>query len=93
MNRAIAVTAAAVLLLIIWLGVPARGEGRAAVQSGGGRFQVVNGTPEQGRNIMLLDSSSGESWIVCNDEGGQVGWCRMNRFNTSSHNPDSKPAP
>jgi hypothetical protein len=85
MKRAVAVTVAVVLVLVFWLGVPARGDSRAAVQSGGGRFQIVNGTPEMTRNIMLLDSTSGESWIVCTDEGGTSGWCQMTRFKEGSH--------
>jgi hypothetical protein len=92
MNRALAVTVVAVVLLVFWLGVPARGDSRAAVQSGGGRFQIVNGTPEQARNIMLLDSMSGESWIVCTDEESGTGWCQMPRFKSGSHR-ESKPSP
>jgi hypothetical protein len=41
-----------------------------------GRYQVVNGTPELSKNIMLLDSATGQSWIICNGDNGAQ-WCRM----------------
>lgn len=43
-----------------------------------GRFQIVNGTPEMTRNIMLLDTFTGDTWILCTTEGA-TGWCRMPR--------------
>ena len=43
-----------------------------------GRFQIVNGTPELTRNIMLLDTVTGDTWILCTTEGAS-GWCRMPR--------------
>jgi hypothetical protein len=33
-----------------------------------GRYQIVNGTPELTRNIMLLDTWTGNTWIVCEDK-------------------------
>ncbi len=55
-----------------------------------GRFQIVNGTPEMTRNIMLLDTVSGDSWILCTTEGAQ-GWCRMPRSHgTASNLTDGK---
>ena len=49
-----------------------------------GRFQVVNGTPEITRNIMLLDSVTGEAWIYCDHQGGVPGWCYMPRSSTAA---------
>lgn len=50
--------------------------------SGGspGRWQVVNGTPDMTRNIMLLDSTTGETWVTCSSEDGRS-WCYMPRTN------------
>jgi hypothetical protein len=42
-----------------------------------GRWQIVNGTPELARNIMLLDTETGDSWITYNDPQAGVGWCTM----------------
>jgi hypothetical protein len=44
-----------------------------------GRWQIVNGTPELARNIMLLDTQTGDSWINCADSKGAVNWCSMAR--------------
>ena|SRR5258705_7463881 len=43
-----------------------------------GRWQIVNGTPEAARNIMLLDTETGDSWITCNGPEG-TGWCMLPR--------------
>jgi hypothetical protein len=43
------------------------------------RRQIVNGTPEVARNIMLLDTQTGDSWITCHDSQAVVGWCMMFR--------------
>lgn len=43
-----------------------------------GRFQVVNGTPDRSGNIMLLDTVTGETWIIC-DYDGESRWCPMTR--------------
>lgn len=52
-----------------------------------GRFQIVNGTPDLARNIMLLDTVTGDSWITCrSDIGNPVGhsyadgWCPLPKF-------------
>src|SRR5438876_808316 len=42
-----------------------------------GRFQVVNGTPSMTRNIMLLDTQTGQTWIFCSDPKIGGGWCDM----------------
>jgi hypothetical protein len=45
------------------------------------RFQIVNGTPELTRNIMLLDTQTGDSWQICgsNKPNEISGWCLMTR--------------
>ena len=45
-----------------------------------GRFQIVNGTPGYARNIMLLDTETGASWLTCNGEEGATGWCSLPRW-------------
>jgi hypothetical protein len=46
-----------------------------------GRFQIVNGTPQFAVNIMLLDTTTGESWQACGGEGKKeiTQWCKMER--------------
>jgi hypothetical protein len=57
-----------------------------------GRYQIVNGTPELTRNIMLLDTATGQTWQICTISGpadpGNPGksiefasWCLMSRGN------------
>lgn len=59
-------------------------EAAAPISSGGpGRYQVVNGTPDLTRNIMLLDTQTGSTWIKCSDSGVS-GWCLMPRWSASS---------
>jgi hypothetical protein len=38
---------------------------RVVKSEGLGRFQIVNGTPEFAKNIMLIDTQTGDSWIAC----------------------------
>lgn len=51
----------------------------APVTVSNGRWQVVNGRPEGARTIMLLDTATGNTWILC--AGAEVGdqWCRVSR--------------
>ncbi len=52
----------------------------AAVAAGpSGRWQVVNGTPDQTQNIMLLDSTTGDTWVTCNGQDGDRVWCYVPR--------------
>jgi len=44
-----------------------------------GRFEIVNGTPDAARNIMLLDTQTGDSWVVCTGSNGVTGWCKLDR--------------
>lgn len=50
-----------------------------------GRYQIVNGTPDLTRNIMLLDTQTGDSWIDCDDDG-RTTWCRILRSNAPTAN-------
>jgi hypothetical protein len=44
-----------------------------------GRFIIVNGTPEQAANIMLLDTATGTTWVICSEgadvKSRVVHWC------------------
>ncbi len=44
-----------------------------------GRFQVMNGTPQLARNIMLVDTQTGRVWITCETKSREsttnVNWC------------------
>jgi len=47
-----------------------------------GRYQIVNGTPTSGVNIMLLDTWTGRTWITCtesvNDDTVKLtAWCTL----------------
>jgi hypothetical protein len=59
-----------------------RAEARQAAQDAAqaaGRYQVVNGTPGMTRNIMLLDTWTGVTWVICGQEGQPPSWCLMER--------------
>ena len=55
-----------------------------------GRYQVVNGVPSMARNIMLLDTKTGKTWVVCASKDPTVytetNWCAM-RFFGGTPNP------
>jgi hypothetical protein len=53
-----------------------------------GRFQIVNGTPEMSRNIMLLDTVTGDTWLYCTLVGGSAGWCKMSRSEVGTVTPE-----
>jgi len=55
-----------------------------------GRYQIVNGTPQYAKNIMLLDSLTGESWVVCEGTGGETTWCKITRSEASGVSKPSK---
>ena len=64
---------------------------QAASQSGSvGRYTIVNGTPSMARNIMLLDTITGATWLVCGDPKGEAnGWCPLSRsFSAGAPNKD-----
>lgn len=82
-KRTVALLAGATALIAVGSGWPALAESRSVVQSTGGRYQIVNGTPEMTRNIMLLDTATGNSWIICGDKDGVSHWCEMDRGHSS----------
>ena len=55
-----------------------------------GRYQIANGTPEMTRNIMLLDTQTGKTWIICEGADGTA-WCAMNTGEQAGRKaPDSQ---
>lgn len=40
-----------------------------------GRWQIVNPTPSVARDTMLIDTQTGETWILCVNEEGGSNWC------------------
>ncbi|EPX59094.1 hypothetical protein D187_003471 [Cystobacter fuscus DSM 2262] len=38
---------------------------------------MVNPTPDMTRNTMLLDTATGDSWVLCIVDGGSKGWCPL----------------
>ena len=56
-----------------------------------GRYQVTNGTPSMSRNIMLLDTVTGHTWILCTDQGGNSAWCKMPKYETPAGFSKSSP--
>jgi len=72
-------------ILILILALRFGGDSHAAPSATTlGRFTIVNGTPDQARNIMLLDTLTGESWITCQDRTDGTGWCHMFRSNAGT---------
>lgn len=56
-----------------------------------GRFQVINGSPSTTRNIMLLDTSTGNTWVICNGPNDETTWCWVERSDGSA--VPSRPKP
>jgi hypothetical protein len=46
-----------------------------------GRYQIINGTPQFARNIMLVDTHTGRSWLLCEtkdkESATSTNWCAM----------------
>jgi hypothetical protein len=40
-----------------------------------GRYTIVNGTPTMTRNIMLLDTHTGRTWLTCAGKDVGTAWC------------------
>ncbi len=56
-----------------------------------GRWQIVNGTPELAQNMMLLDTLTGDSWVICSASEGERKWCTVVRtLNEGSNGPALK---
>lgn len=56
----------------------------ATATSRPGRFQVINGTPQFARNIMLIDSETGRTWLTCETKDKtsvvSTGWCAIDFY-------------
>lgn len=56
--------------------------------SSAGRYQIVNGTPGFARNIMLLDTRTGRSWVTCESKDAgtatSTNWCAMVQFGNAA---------
>lgn len=56
-----------------------------------GRYRVVNGTPQFARNIMLLDTETGRTWVLCETRESNVptntNWCAMTMYGTAAIPP------
>jgi hypothetical protein len=57
---------------------------QADITNRGGRFQVMNGTPQFARNIMLIDTQTGQTWVVCETKNASsttnTNWCAMDCY-------------
>lgn len=44
-----------------------------------GRYQIVNPAPQMRGQFMLLDTSTGNTWLACGTVQGEPldGWCKM----------------
>jgi hypothetical protein len=85
----VTLTLTVVLGFIVLLGqiraqAPQPAPNRIVPSQGNGRFQIVNGTPELTRNIKLLDTETGETWITCTDTDNASVWCHMERSSAHS---------
>lgn len=58
--------------------------------AGDGRWQVVNPTPSIVRTIMLLDTQTGETWIICKSDKGSSNWCHVPKTKLRDVDPDFK---
>src|ERR1700722_7074417 len=56
------------------------------------RYQIVNGTPEMTHNIMLLDTQTGKTWIVCTIDK-EDSWCAMHQYQEGGFGPIANPKP
>jgi len=72
--------------------VPPRSTLRPIETPPNGRYQIANGTPDQARNIMLLDTQTGKTWIICNGAGGTA-WCIMNTGEQAGKVPEAEAFP
>src|SRR5277367_3839022 len=54
------------------------------IKAGNGRWAIVNGTPELAHNIMLLDTQTGDAWILCNSADGETNWCTITRTSSTT---------
>jgi hypothetical protein len=94
-KQTIIVSVMVVAVVCLVLAQPNATQTRSTIstQAANGRWQIVNGTPEMSRNIMLLDTQTGDSWIVCSDSKGVTYWCSLSRGFEQVGNTQPKDAP
>jgi len=68
------VTAVVVVAMAVGLGLAFAGKGTAA-RGADGTWVIVNPTPEVARNIMLLNTRTGQAWQTCIDDTHELKWC------------------
>lgn len=49
-----------------------------------GRYQVTNPTPSIARNSMLLDTATGQTWVLCLTPTSETEWCAMDRSSATA---------
>lgn len=79
-----ALTLAVVLGCVVVMSQAQVRPGTASTSVETGRYQIVNGTPAMARNIMLLDTWTGTTWITCENEQDGTNWCAMSRTYTQT---------
>ena len=87
----IGILLALLLVIVVALQAQTRAPIPAPVTITNGRWQVVNGRPEAANTIMLLDTATGTSWILCEDkakDGPGDSWCPMSMY---VNKPNVKP--
>jgi hypothetical protein len=77
-----AVVGMVLLCLTAGIGGSALGQVKPApapmISSGPGRFVIVNPSPDSVRYIMLLDTQTGISWQICQEDmAARANWCPM----------------
>ena len=95
MRREIQVGGLSVLLAVLLMAVAASLGAQATpipvpVTATAGRWQVVNGRPESAGTIMLLDTATGNTWVLCGGADAGDQWCRMPKSDSptaSKQNP------
>jgi hypothetical protein len=68
------------------------GQQQVVRSTSAGRWSIVNGTPQYARNIMLLDTATGQTWTKCADKDGAEFWCYVTRTMAPTANSDTSGA-
>lgn len=66
-----------ILLMASVVGACSDAAAQQRVEPPSGRYQIVNGTPTYARNIMLLDTQTGRTWVICSARDSTAAWCSM----------------
>jgi len=81
MYGCVALAALALTLHFSSSAVKAQATPQVVRASAPGRWTIVNGTPGFAKNIMLLDTATGDTWVKCEDSEGVDMWCSVARTN------------